>query len=231
MNCGMTSDWSELHHAVERGDAETAFLLTKKAIDAGIDARTILNEGLFPGFNVQGERFSKNIIFVPEMLLTAKAMHAGLSLIRPILASMAGISLGTFVIGTVQGDLHDIGQTIVSMMLENSGFRVVNLGVNVKPDRFIHAAIEERAVIVGMSALLSTTMRYQQITIDEFVKAGVRGQFKIMVGGAPVTQQWADEIGADGYAKDATEAIRVAKELIPQTPVPLNKHLSSPEKA
>jgi 5-methyltetrahydrofolate--homocysteine methyltransferase len=215
----MSHDWTELHTAVEHGEKDKAFALTKKALEEGLDARTILNDGLFPGFNVQGERFSKNIIFVPEMLLTAKAMHAGLSLIRPILAGMAGVSLGTYVIGTVQGDLHDIGQTIVSMMLENSGFRVINLGVNVKAERFIHTAVEENAVIVGMSALLSTTMRYQKITIDEFVKAGLRERFRIMVGGAPVTQKWATEIGADGYAKDATAAVQVAKSLLSAEPV------------
>jgi 5-methyltetrahydrofolate--homocysteine methyltransferase len=209
----MSHDWKVMHAAVERGDRDTVVTQTKQAMDAGIDARVILNDGLFPGFNVQGERFSKNIIFVPEMLLTAKAMHGGLTLIRPILAGMAGVSLGTYVIGTVQGDLHDIGQTIVGMMLENSGFRVVSLGVNVKPEVFIRRAIEENAVIVGMSALLNTTMRYQKITIEEFVKAGVRDRFRIMVGGAPIRQEWATEIGADGYGRDATAAVVVAKKL------------------
>lgn len=214
----MSHDWTALCAAVERGDQDKAFALTKQALEAGQDARTILNDGLFPGFNIQGDRFSKSIIFVPEMLLTAKAMKSGLSLIRPILAGMAGVSLGTYVIGTVQGDLHDIGQTIVAMMLENSGFRMVSLGVNVKPEAFIRAAVEENAVIVGMSALLSTTMRYQKVTIDEFVKAGVRGRFRIMVGGAPITQQWATEIGADGYARDATAAVAVAKQLLAAAP-------------
>jgi len=215
----VSHDWTGMHVAVERGDRDTVVALTKEALEVGIDARSILNDGLFPGFNVQGDRFSKNIIFVPEMLLTAKAMHGGLTLIRPILAGMAGISFGAYVIGTVQGDLHDIGQTIVAMMLENSGFRVVSLGVNVKPEVFIRRAVEEDAVIVGMSALLSTTMRYQKITIDEFVKAGVRDRFKIMVGGAPVRQEWATEIGADGYGRDATAAVAVAKKLVAPAPI------------
>lgn len=207
-------DWSDLWVAIEKGKHKIAHELVQKAIDAGIHPKTILDDGLFPGFNLQGERFSEQIIFIPEMLITARAMKAGLALIRPLLAAAAVKPLGTFVIGTVLGDMHDIGQTIVTIMLENAGFRVINLGTDTHPDKFIDAAKREKADLIGFSALLSTTIYYQKVTIEEFAKAGLRSKVKILVGGAPTSQQWADEIGADGWGKDAMLAVQLAKRLV-----------------
>jgi len=207
-------DWSELWVAIEKGKHKVAHELVQKAIDTGIGPKVILDDGLFPGFNLQGDRFSEQIIFIPEMLITARAMKAGLALIRPLLAAAAEKPIGTFVIGTVLGDMHDIGQTIVTIMLENAGFRVINLGTDTHPDKFINAARTEKADLVGFSALLSTTIYYQKVTIEEFAKAGLRNKVKILVGGAPTSQQWADEIGADGWGKDAMLAVQLAKRLV-----------------
>ena len=207
-------DWEVLWKAVETGDQEFTDQFVKKAIDEGIDPRVILDDGLFPGFNLQGDRFSNQIIFIPEMLLTARAMKAGLALIRPLLAAMAEKPAGNFVMATVLGDLHDIGQSIVSIMLENAGFNLVNLGTDVHPDKIIEAAREHKADLVGLSALLSTTVYYQKVTIEEFEKAGIRDKVKILIGGAPTTQDWADEIGADGWGRDAKLAVDLAKKLV-----------------
>lgn len=206
--------WSDLWVAIEKGKHKVAHEIVQKAIDAGINPKVILDDGLFPGFNLQGDRFSEQIIFIPEMLITARAMKAGLALIRPLLAAAAEKPVGTFIIGTVLGDMHDIGQTIVTIMLENAGFRVINLGTDTHPDKFIGAARSEKADLVGFSALLSTTIYYQKVTIEEFVKAGLRSKVKILVGGAPTSQQWADEIGADGWGKDAMLAVQLAKRLV-----------------
>ena len=210
-------EWQTLWEAVEEGDQHYADQRTREAIDAGIDPRAILDDGLFPGFNLQGNRFSEQIIFIPEMLITARAMKAGLALIRPLLAAMAEKPLGTFVLGTVLGDMHDIGQSIVTIMLENAGFNVINLGTDVHPDKFIEAAAAEQADLVGFSALLSTTVYYQKVTIDEFVKAGHRDKVHILIGGAPTSQEWADECGADGWGKDAMEAVNLARRLMTET--------------
>jgi 5-methyltetrahydrofolate--homocysteine methyltransferase len=207
-------EWADLWVAIEKGKHKVAHELVQKAIDTGIHPKVILDDGLFPGFNLQGERFSEQIIFIPEMLITARAMKAGLALIRPLLAAAAEKPVGTFVIGTVLGDMHDIGQTIVTIMLENAGFRVINLGTDTHPDKFINTARDEKADLVGFSALLSTTIYYQKVTIEEFVKAGLRSKVKILVGGAPTSQQWADEIGADGWGKDAMLAVQLAKRLV-----------------
>ena len=207
-------EWQSLWEAVERGDHEYAHNYVQKSIDADIDPRVILDDGLFPGFNLQGDRFSEQLIFIPEMLITARAMKAGLALIRPLLAAMAEKPVGNFVIGTVLGDMHDIGQSIVTIMLENAGFKITNLGTDVHPDKFIEAAKEEKADLIGFSALLSTTVYYQKVTIEEITKAGIRDKMKILIGGAPTTQQWADEIGADGWGKDAIAAVNLALALV-----------------
>ena len=207
-------DWQPLWEAVERGHHEFTHDFVTNAIETDIGPKIILDDGLFPGFNLQGDRFSEQIIFIPEMLITARAMKAGLALIRPLLAAMAEKPLGHFVIGTVLGDMHDIGQSIVTIMLENAGFVITNLGTDVHPDRFIEAAREQMADLVGFSALLSTTVYYQKVTIEELQKAGVRDKIKILIGGAPTTQAWADEIGADGWGKDAIEAVKLARTLI-----------------
>jgi 5-methyltetrahydrofolate--homocysteine methyltransferase len=207
-------EWKTLWDAIETGDHIYADSRVQESIDADIDPRVILDDGLFPGFDLQADRFSAQVIFIPEMLITARAMKAGLALIRPLLAAMAEKPLGTFVLGTVLGDMHDIGQSIVTIMLENAGFKVINLGTDVHPDKFIEAAVEEKADLVGFSALLSTTVYYQKVTIDEFEKAGHRNKVHILIGGAPTSPEWAKECGADGWGKDAVEAVRLAKELV-----------------
>jgi 5-methyltetrahydrofolate--homocysteine methyltransferase len=207
-------DWSSLWIAVEEGDHRFADQRTREAIAAGINPRVILDDGLFPGFTLQGDRFSAQIIFIPEMLITARAMKAGLALIRPLLAANKEKPTGTFIMGTVLGDMHDIGQSIVTIMLENAGFVVINLGTDVHPDRFIATALEHKADLVGFSALLSTTVYYQKVTIEEFAKAGHRKKVKILIGGAPTSQEWANDCGADGWGRDAIEAVKLALRLI-----------------
>ena len=203
-------DWQTLWEAIEVGNHTYTDEFVRKAIDAEINPKVILDDGLFPGFDLQGDRFSAQIIFIPEMLITARAMKTGLALIRPLLAAMAEKPVGTFVMGTVLGDMHDIGQSIVTIMLENAGFKMINLGTDIHPDRFIEAAEKEKADLVGFSALLSTTVYYQKVTIDEFEKAGHRDKVKILIGGAPTTQDWADECGADGWGVDAVAAVKLA---------------------
>ena len=200
--------------AVEEGDHKFTDKRVREGIAAGINPRIILDDGLFPGFDLQGDRFSAQIIFIPEMLITARAMKAGLALIRPLLAANKEKPVGTFVIGTVLGDMHDIGQSIVTIMLENAGFNVINLGTDVHPDRFISTALENKADLVGFSALLSTTVYYQKVTIEEFVKAGHRDKIKILIGGAPTSQEWADSCGADGWGRDAVAAVKLALKLV-----------------
>jgi 5-methyltetrahydrofolate--homocysteine methyltransferase len=207
-------EWRTLWDAVETGDHIYADSRVQEAIDADIDPRVILDDGLFPGFNLQADRFSAQVIFIPEMLITARAMKAGLALIRPLLAAQAEKPLGTFVMGTVLGDMHDIGQSIVTIMLENAGFNVINLGTDVHPDRFIETAMAEKADLVGFSALLSTTVYYQKVTIEEFAKAGHRDKVHILIGGAPTSPEWAEECGADGWGRDAVQAVRKAMELV-----------------
>ncbi len=207
-------DWQELWTAIETGQHHVTHDFVQNAIDTGIGPKIILDDGLFPGFDLQGDRFSAQEIFIPEMLITARAMKAGLALIRPLLAAMAEKPVGTFIIGTVLGDMHDIGQSIVTIMLENAGFNVINLGTDVHPDRFIEAAKAEKADLIGFSALLSTTVYYQKVTIEEFEKAGLRGKVNILIGGAPTSQDWADECGADGWGIDAVAAVKLAKSLV-----------------
>lgn len=209
-------EWQTLWEAVETGDHIYAKERVETAIASGIDPRVILDDGLFPGFDLQGDRFSAQIIFIPEMLITARAMKTGLALIRPLLAARAEKPVGTFVMGTVLGDMHDIGQSIVTIMLENAGFRVINLGTDVHPDKFIETAKAEKADLVGFSALLSTTVYYQKVTIEEFLKAGHRKNVHILIGGAPTSPEWAEECGADGWGKDAVEAVRLALRLVKQ---------------
>jgi len=207
-------EWETLWDAVENGDHVYADSRVQEAIDTDIDPRVILDDGLFPGFNLQADRFSAQVIFIPEMLITARAMKAGLALIRPLLAAQAEKPVGTFVMGTVLGDMHDIGQSIVTIMLENAGFNVINLGTDVHPDKFIETAMAEKADLVGFSALLSTTVYYQKVTIDEFEKAGHRDKVHILIGGAPTSPEWAEECGADGWGRDAVQAVRKALELV-----------------
>jgi 5-methyltetrahydrofolate--homocysteine methyltransferase len=210
----MTELLNALKEAVIVGNANAAKELTEKALAENIPAKTILDDALIPGMMVVGEKFKNNEYYVPEVLIAARAMYAALDLLRPILSQSDIEPIGTVVIGTVKGDLHDIGKNLVRMMLEGGGFRVIDLGVDVAPEKFIEAIKEHNAQILAMSALLTTTMPSMKVTIDALKEAGLRDKVKVMVGGAPVTQQWADEIGADGYAPDAASAVDKAKELI-----------------
>ena len=198
---------------LQKGKAKAVKELVQQAIDEGIPAQKILTEGLLSGMNIIGEKFKKNEIFVPEVLVAARAMNQGTSLLKPLLAAEGSVSLGKVIIGTVAGDLHDIGKNLVGMMLEGSGFTVMDLGVDVKPEMFIDA-VRGGAKIIGMSALLTTTMPMMAKVIERLKDEGLRDQVKVMIGGAPITQEYADEIGADGYSSDAASAAELAKRLI-----------------
>ncbi|MBI2879750.1 MAG: corrinoid protein [Candidatus Rokubacteria bacterium] len=196
------------------GDRETVGRMTREGLDQGLDPKAIIFKGLIPGMDVVGEKFRRNEYYVPQVLLSARAMYAGLDLLKPLItASATSGYLGTVVIGTAQGDLHDIGKNLVAMMLEGAGFKVINLGRDVAPETFVQGVREHHATIVGISALMTTTMPAMKRTIDALAAAGLRDRVRVMVGGAPVTQAFADEIGADGYAKDSTLAVVKAKEL------------------
>ena len=188
--------------------------LVEKALDQDYDANTILDDGLIAGMAIVGVKFRDNVIFVPEVLIAARAMKAGMEHINPILSASGVKPLGTVIMGTVKGDLHDIGKNLCIMMLRGGGFVVHDLGVDTKPDEFIDAVMEHDATVVGMSALLTTTMPNMGVTIEAFEDAGLREEVKIMVGGAPVTKNFADEMGADGYGTNAVECVEIAKELL-----------------
>jgi 5-methyltetrahydrofolate--homocysteine methyltransferase len=211
-----TFDFPAMARALILGDRDTVARKTREGLDAGMDPKELIFKGLIPGMDVVGEKFRRNEYYVPQVLLSARAMYAGLDLLKPLItASAKGDDyLGVVVIGTAQGDLHDIGKNLVAMMLEGAGFKVVNLGRDVAPEKFVEAVTEHRANIVGISALMTTTMPAMKRTIDALVKAGLREHVKVMIGGAPVSQAFADEIGADGYAKDSTLAVVKAKILM-----------------
>lgn len=202
----------ELSEAVIAGIKERCEELTQQLLEAGLSAKQILDNGLVPGMDVVGVRFRDNIIFVPEVLISARAMKASLAILEPHLVKANVQKIGTFVIGTVKGDIHDIGKNIVSMMLKGAGFKVVDLGIDTRVEKFMAAAREENADIVGMSALLTTTMGYMKTVVERIKAEGV--PVKTMIGGAPVSQAFAEKIGADAYAKNATEAVEKAKILL-----------------
>ncbi len=183
-------------------------------IDGGSDPLSIITDGLIAGMNVVGAKFKAGDMFVPEVLMSAKAMATGVELVKPLIAAEDMPSLGKVVIGTVKGDLHDIGKNLVGMMLESSGFTVINVGIDVPPEDFIKAAKENGAQIVAMSALLTTTMLAMKETIDLLVEEGFRENVKVIIGGAPVSQEFADEIKADGFAPDAASACDLCKQLL-----------------
>jgi 5-methyltetrahydrofolate--homocysteine methyltransferase len=210
----MSDILAKLAQAVIEGDRESTPGLTQQALDEGLDPGVILNEGLMPGMAHVGEAFRSGDMFVPEVLLAARAMQASMDLLRPLLVETDAKMAGKIVIGTVKGDLHDIGKNLVAMMCEGAGFEVTDLGRDVDPSRFVEAVKEVSAEIVAMSALLTTTMRSMELTIKALQEAGLRDQIKIMVGGAPVTQEFADQIGADGYAPNAAAAADLAKNLV-----------------
>jgi len=208
-------DYPRMARALILGDKDTVGRMTRDGLDLNIDPRDLIFKGLIPGMDVVGEKFRRNEYYVPQVLLSARAMYAGLDLLKPLItASSSDQYLGTVVIGTAQGDLHDIGKNLVAMMLEGAGFKVFNLGRDVAPEQFVAAVKEHRAQIVGISALMTTTMPAMKRTIDALVTAGLRESVKVMIGGAPVSQTYANEIGADGYARDSTLAVVKAKELM-----------------
>ena len=190
--------------------------LTREALDAGFDANTVMDDGLIAGMAVVGVKFRDNIIFVPEVLVAARAMKAGMAHIEPILSASGIKPIGTVVMGTVKGDLHDIGKNLCIMMLRGAGFVVHDLGVDTQPEEFIEEVADKGAGILGMSALLTTTMPNMGRTIEAFEEAGMRGEVRIMVGGAPLSQEFADDMGADGYGKDAIACVDLAKEFVGQ---------------
>jgi 5-methyltetrahydrofolate--homocysteine methyltransferase len=208
------ADFKEMQDALIKGNAAKVKELTESAVAEGCSPADVLNEGLIPGMAVIGERFKKNEVYVPEVLIAARAMKAGLAIIKPLLAAAKVEPIGKVIIGTVKGDLHDIGKNLVSMMLEGAGFEVIDAGVDVTPEKFVAIAKESGAKLIGLSALLTTTMPSMKDTIDRLTSEGIRNDFKVMIGGAPVTQRYADEIGADGYAADASSAVDLAKSLL-----------------
>ncbi|MDW7679024.1 MAG: corrinoid protein [bacterium] len=203
-----------LVQSVINGKAPETEQLTSELLDSGVTAAQVLNEGLVKGMDEVGRRFKANEFYVPEVLIAARAMKAGMKILRPKLAESGVKPIGTIVLGTVKGDLHDIGKNLVGMMLEGAGFEVIDLGVDVSAEKFIQAANEKQASAVGMSALLTTTMVNMKSTIDEMTKQGVRDSFRVIIGGAPLTQGYADEIGADGYAPDAASAVGLLKNIL-----------------
>ena len=188
--------------------------LTKEALDGGAAPADILDQGLLAGMDVVGQRFKAEEMFIPEVLRCAKCMHGAMEILRPLLAETGAESIGTLIIGTVKGDLHDIGKNLVGMMFEGAGFDVVDIGIDKEPQVFVDAIKQHNATLIGMSALLTTTMPKMGETINAIKEAGIRDQVKILVGGAPITAAFAEEIGADGYASNAASAVDKGKELM-----------------
>jgi methylmalonyl-CoA mutase cobalamin-binding domain/chain len=204
----------QLKEALIVGDWKTAAVATKAALADGVAPLTIVTGHLMPAMDEVGRRFECEDYFVPEMLLSARAMKASMEILRPLLAASGAQPVGRVVIGTVKGDLHDIGKNLVAAMLEGGGFEVIDLGADVAPELFIEAAAARNADLVALSALLTVTMGWMKTTIDAFQAAGLREKVKIMVGGAPVTQQYADAIGADGFTDSAGSAVALARKLV-----------------
>lgn len=201
-----------LKEALMAGNANKVREEAQKALDAGVEPSAIINDGLIAAMSVVGVKFKNNEVYVPEVLVAARAMHAGMDIVKPLLAGGELTSKGTFVIGTVKTDLHDIGKNLVAMMMEGAGFKVIDLGIDVPIEKFVQAVEEHKPQIVGISALLTSTMMQMRKTVEGL--ASYRDQIKIIVGGAPVTQKFADEIGADGYAPDAASAAELAQKLL-----------------
>jgi 5-methyltetrahydrofolate--homocysteine methyltransferase len=204
----------DIARGVENGDVALVGELTQKAISEGVAATEIMDSGLIAGMDVVGEKFKNNQLFIPEVLISARAMKAGLGIVRPLLAEANVESKGTIVVGTVKGDLHDIGKNIVGMMLEGAGYQVINLGTDVSVQQFMDVVEKGNADVIGMSALLTTTMTYMKDVIQAVGDAGLRDKVKVMIGGAPITQAYADDINADGYAPDAATAVDLVKSLL-----------------
>jgi len=196
------------------GEEEPVIALTKEGLAIGLTPQEMLFEALIPALGEVGRLFEAGEYFVPEMLVAANAMKGAMTILQPLIAQTGAKPIGTFVMGTVKGDIHDIGKNLCNVMLEGAGFKVIDLGVNVPPETFVEAIRTYQPDAVGMSAFLTTTMPMQKVTIEAIVAAGLRDRVKILVGGAPVTQEFADKIGADGYAPDANSTVRVTKKLL-----------------
>ncbi|MHB8902913.1 MAG: corrinoid protein [Thermoguttaceae bacterium] len=208
------SDPAQLYDAILTGNAKQAEAVTNAALEAGADPSELLGKYMIPAMDEVGKRFECNEYFVPELLIAARAMKTALQILTPKLAAAGTQAVGRVVIGTVQGDLHDIGKNLVASMLEGGGFQVVDLGVDVSANRFVEAAQEKDGTIIALSALLTTTMTQMKAVIAALEAAGVRASTKVIVGGAPITQQYADEIGADGYSDNASTAVALARTLV-----------------
>ena len=214
----MEADFAAMRQSIIDGAAETSSILAKQALEQGLHPLEIIDNGFVPGMSEVGEQFAKHQMFLPDMLAAAEAMKAAMSVLEPELRRHGAErpSAGTVVLGTTKGDIHEIGKTLVGTLLTANGFKVHDLGVDVASDQFAASARELNADIVGVSALLTTTMRGQKSVVEALERAGVRSTVKIIVGGAPVTQRWAQEIGADGYAKDAMSAVALVRNLVAQ---------------
>jgi 5-methyltetrahydrofolate--homocysteine methyltransferase len=207
-------DREKFYTLLSQGKMDEVKKLTQEALNAGESPEVILKQGLIPAMEQIGIRFKNGVIYIPEVLIAARAMHAGMDVLKPILSKSNTPMEGKVVIGTVKGDLHDIGKNLVSMMFEGGGFEVVDLGVDVSPEKFVDAVRKHKPQVVAMSALLTTTMREMKTILDAIVRAGLKNQVKTIVGGAPLTEKFAKEIGADGYAPDAASAVDVVKSLL-----------------
>ncbi len=203
-----------LYEHVLDGEAPPTIELTKEGLELGIDPKTLLFEAMIPALEEVGRLFELGEYFVPEMLIAARAMAGAMDIIKPLIAASGAKPIGTFVMGTVKGDIHDIGKNLCNVMLEGAGFEVIDIGVNVPPEKFIEAIQEHQPQAVGMSAFLTTTMPMLKTTIEAIAEADLREQVKILVGGAPVTQEYCDTVGADGFAPDANSTVRLTKKLI-----------------
>jgi len=210
----MMSDLKILAEALYQGDADAVAKHTQDALTNGTPVDDILANGLMFGMNVVGKDFRDGTLFIPEVLMAAEAMKAGMEILKPLLSESDVPSLGRVVVGTVKGDLHDIGKNLVAMLLEGAGFDVIDLGIDVPPETFVEAVEETNPAVVGMSALLTTSMNMMQPTIEALIQAGLRDRVKVIVGGAPVTQEYADQIGADGYASNAASAVDKIRDLL-----------------
>jgi len=196
------------------GNIEEVKELTQQALEENAQPQEIIDKGLLPGMNIVGQHFKVNEMFLPEVIRSGKAMHSGMAILEPLLSSTDKKGIGTVVIGTVEGDLHDIGKNMVAMLLQGAGFNVIDLGVDVNPGAFVKAVKENSADILGMSALLTTTIQKMRETINAFSEAGIRNQINVMIGGAPVSVDFADEIGADAFGPNAIIAVEKARELM-----------------
>jgi len=210
----MAFDMEALKESVIDGNAKKALALTEEALAEGVDPESLINDGLIPAMSKVGQYFEEGEFFVPEMLIAARAMQGSLDILRPLVAQSGMKPLATVVIGTVKGDLHDIGKNLVKIMLEGAGCKVVDLGTDVTPEKYVATAQEENADFIALSALLTTTMPNMKGTVEAVAAAGLKGKVKVIIGGAPVTQTYADQIGADGYAPDASRAATLVRQLV-----------------